>query len=134
MKTVKTKKTEITNNNNSKNILELNLIENIKKISLETIDLKYEIEKINNLKKEIEIETMIEIINEKDEKDKPVYSNSEKREAELKNRLNNNKKYNNLLNKLQNEKINLEKKYIEIEYNKNLLKFYLKENKEDAIY
>jgi hypothetical protein len=71
---------------------------------------------------------MADIVSAVDEKGKPLYSNVEKRDTELKNRLSENIGYDKIKNLIDTKKNEIEKQTIKIEYLKNLFKILLEKN------
>jgi hypothetical protein len=104
------------------------LINMIADESEKLVDEKFNLEKIIFDKKSIETDVMADIVSAVDEKGKPLYSNVEKRDTELKNRLSENIGYDKIKNLIDTKKNEIEKQAIKIEYLKNLFKILLEKN------
>jgi hypothetical protein len=104
------------------------LINMIADESEKLVDEKFNLEKIIFDKKSIETDVMADIVSAVDEKGKPLYSNVEKRDTELKNRLSENIGYDKIKNLIDTKKNEIEKQTIKIEYLKNLFKILLEKN------
>jgi hypothetical protein len=104
------------------------LINMIADESEKLVDEKFNLEKIIFDKKSIETDVMADIVSAVDEKGKPLYSNVEKRDTELKNRLSENIGYDKIKNLIDIKKNEIEKQAIKIEYLKNLFKILLEKN------
>jgi hypothetical protein len=106
----------------------IELINMIADESEKLVDEKFNLEKIIFDKKSIETDVMADIVSAVDEKGKPLYSNVEKRDTELKNRLSENIGYDKIKNLIDIKKNEIEKQAIKIEYLKNLFKILLEKN------
>jgi hypothetical protein len=104
------------------------LINMIADESEKLVDEKFNLEKIISDKKSIETDVMTDIVSAVDEKGKLLYSNVEKRDIELKNRLSENIGYDKIKNLIDTKKNEIEKQTIKIEYLKNLFKILLEKN------